>query len=219
MSILKYLFPLLLILSSSLSAKDTTELHLFQPALRLGFDAAGIIPRIWQPETMQLEFTGDFEYRPNVFISAEGGYLDINISKEDFDYNSDGIFFRLGADYNLLQKKEPERSDVIILSFRYGYSVLTHQAERVVITDPYWGTFNTSIDSETLNSHWVEAGFALKTELFNNIFLGWALRGRYLLYQSEDPLLAPYNIPGFGKIKNNKTAVSIHYGIFYRIPF
>ncbi len=206
-------------MSNSLSAKDTTDINLFQPALRLGVDVSGIIPSIWQPETMQMEFTADYELKQKVFIAAEAGYLDIDISREDFDYNSDGLFFRLGADYNLLKKKDHNNNDVAIILIRYGYSVLSHQSSRVTISDIYWGDLNTSIDSETLSSNWIEAGFSLKTELFSNIFLSWSLRGRYMFFQSKDPLLEPYNIPGFGIIKSNNTAFTIHYGIFYRIPF
>lgn len=219
MNISRFLLVLLLLSNSSIFAKDNIEIHIFQPSIRIGFDVAGIINRVWQPEILQIEITADSEFTPNWFIAAEGGYLDIDISRESFDYNSGGIFFRLGTDYNLLKKREPESNDVVLLSLRYGFSMLTHYSDRIIINDSYWGDFPTDISAENLNSHWLELGFALKTELFKNIFIGWSFRGRYLLHSTKDPMLSPYNIPGFGKVRSNNTALSMHYGIFYRIPF
>ena len=206
-------------MNSSLYAKDTTEIIIFQPSVRIGFDVASSLNRIWQPGVKQLEFALDGEFMPNWFAAAEAGHLDINVERETFDYTSNGLFFRVGADYNVLRKREQKSNDVILLFFRYSFASLTHSSDRIHITDPYWGNFDTSFDPEKLNSHWVELGFAIKTELFSNIFIGWAVRGKYLIYKSKESMVDPYIIPGFGSISKNNTAYSMHYGIFYRIPY
>ncbi|MBS4013740.1 MAG: hypothetical protein KGZ97_08270 [Bacteroidetes bacterium] len=218
MNILKYISLFLLLISNSILGNNPEEINLFRPSIRIGFDASGLVKRLWQPETMQLEFSADAEIKPNWFIAAEAGYLDIDIIRNNFDYNANGLFLRLGADYNVLTKKPSESNDVVLISMRYGYSGLSHSASRVNIIDPYWGDYTTAIDSEIVNSHWLELGFSLKTELFKGLFLGWAIRGRYLIYRSQDPLLEPYNIPGFGNLRKNNTGFSLHYGLFYRIP-
>ena len=221
MSILKFILILILMLlmNSSLYSKDTTEVVIFQPSVRVGFDVATALNRIWQPEVRELEFSLDGEFMPNWFIAAEAGHLDIQIERESFDYNSNGVFFRVGADYNVLRKRDDTSNDVIILFARYGFATLTHSSDRIQVSNQYWGDLDTSFSSEKINSHWVELGFSIKAELYRNIFIGWAVRGKYLLYRSRDSLVDPYLIPGFGSIGKNNTAYSMHYGIYYRIPY
>ncbi len=221
MSILRstFLILTLTLISISLHANQEEDILIFQPSVRIGFDASGLLNRIWQPEVTNIEFSVDGKFKPDWFIAAEAGYLDIDISRELFDYTSNGLFARAGVDYNVLEKREPESNDVVLLMFRYGYSNLTHNSDRIEIVDPYWGNFNSSVDSENINSHWVELGFALKAELFRGLFLGWSVRGRYLIYSSRDAMLDPYNIPGFGIIRKSNTAYSLHYSIYYRFPF
>jgi hypothetical protein len=218
MSILKYFFLLILLISNSIFGQEKEEIVIFSPAIRIGFDGSGLIYRLLQPETMQLEFSADFEFKPNWFAAAEAGYLDIDIYRNNFDYSADGLFLRLGVDYNVLKRKEAESNEAVLISIRYGYSGLSHSADRINLVDPYWGDFTTALETEILNSHWIELGFGLKTELFRNLFLGWSVRGRYLLYQTQEPTLEPYNLPGFGAIRKNNTGISLHYLIAYRLP-
>lgn len=196
---------------------ETQPDTLFVPSLRIGLDVSGFARQIVEAETLPLEVSADFEWRENIFAAAEGGWLNVDVDRDTHRYRARGYFIRTGADLNILRGSEHNPNDVIIISLRYGYGKLEQEAPHIVIQDPYWGDFITTAEKESYAAHWLEAGLGMKAEIWNNLFLGWSLRGRLRISRTSDPNMEPYFISGFGKSGN--TALMFHYSIFYRIPF
>lgn len=210
-----------LLLATLPAAKAATQAEsprdtIFVPSLRIGIDMSGFARQIVEPETLPLEFSADFEWRENMFAAVEGGWLNVDVDRETHRYRAKGFFVRTGADFNLLKGSVQNPNDVIIISLRYGYGKIQHEAPHIVIQDSYWGDFITKADKESYAAHWLEAGLGMKAEIWNNLFLGWSLRGRLRVISTSDPTMEPYFISGFGK--SNNTALTFHYSILYRIP-
>ncbi len=189
----------------------------FISSLRFGVDMSGFVRHTVETEILPIEISADFEWRENFFAVAEVGWLNVDVNRETHRYMANGYFFRTGADFNILRGKEYNPNDVLIISVRYGYGKLEHEAPHIVIQDPFWGDYVTSTPKEEYAMHWLEAGIGMKAEIWNDFFLGWTLRGRVRLSRTSNPNMEPYFVSGFGK--SNSTAVMFHYSIYYRIPF
>lgn len=215
MNTLKYIFLILALSATKLLAASQQD-TLFTPSIRIGTDLSGFIRNIWERETLPVEFSVDVEWRKNHFIAAEAGWLNVAVAKETHEYTAGGYFFRAGADFNILERSPEHPNDVLLLSLRYGFGKIEHEAPNIIISDPLWGDYQTAIDAETYKAHWLEAGIGMKSELFHGVFLGWSLRGRLRISSTSDPGMEPYRISGFGKSQN--TTLTFHYSILYRLP-
>ena len=214
MNILRYILLLLAIAACNhLFAQGDT---LYRPAIRLGIDVSGFARELVEPEISTREISLDYEWRDNFFAVLEAGISSVETEKESHIYQAKGRFIRAGADFNLLGARPGSLNDLVLISVRYGYSSMEHEAPFLVIPDPFWGDYQSTIAPEEFRAHWLEAGLGLKTELFSNIFIGWGLRGRVLLSRSGTEM-EPFLIGGFGKPGNN-TSLMLHYHISYRIP-
>ncbi len=196
------------------SQKDTV----YHPSVRFGVDVSYPVRMIFEPEMRQYEASVDFEFRKNWFLAMEGGIIDVGISRENFDYYSDGWFFRVGADFNILGRETLDDNDIVFFGIRYGYGKQAHGADNVVVFDEYWGSYTTSVERTGFDFHWGELAGGLKTELFANVFIGWSVRFKLILSGADHTPMQPYRIAGFGS-GSNKVAFGLNYSIFYRIPF
>jgi hypothetical protein len=214
MNIFRYLYLLLLLIYSLYSSGQNDTL--FHRSLRIGADVSGFARQLLEPEIIYYELHADMEWTPNWFMAAEIGLLDVNINKPTHDYFAGGYFLRAGFDYNLLQRPDIGQIGIAYGSLRYGFSNTNHEAPEIIISNVYWGEVNSSIPAENIWSHWFELGGGLKTKLFGNVYVGWSLRARFLLYKSRSISMEPYYIAGFGKYKD-KPSVMVHYSIYYRL--
>ncbi len=215
MNILKYIFLILALLSTSVAVTAQND-TIFKPAVRLGLDVSGFARQLIEAETLPVEFSFDYEWRKKYFAAAEAGWLNVDVNRDTHRYNAQGYFFRTGIDIGILGGDVHNPNDHVLLSLRYGYGRLKQEAPYILISDAYWGDYETSVDPETYHAHWLEAGLGMKTSIWNNLFLGWSLRGRVRISSTSDPNMEPYFISGFGR--SNNAALMLHYSIYYRFP-
>ncbi len=204
----------LLVPGEAYSQKDTT----YRYSVRFGAEVSYPARMIFEPETQQYEASLDFEFSKNWFGAIEAGMIRVDIRREDFDYYSDGWFFRSGVDFNVLGREMLKNNDIVYFGIRYGYGKQVQGADDVVVSDGYWGTFTTSVEKTDFDVHWAELAGGVKTELFANIFIGWSVRLRLIVSGADLSPMQPYRIGGFG-MGAKKTAFDFNYSIFYRIPF
>ncbi len=214
-SILKFLFLIPGLVTSQAIAADADTL--FSPAVRLGIDVSGLARHLFEPETLSMEYTIDLEWRQDLFVSLEAGHLTVDIEKSTHRYQANGVFFRLGPDFNVSGRKDPSSNDLVLLSIRYGFGQLSHEASDIIVSNPYWGDYHTTIPRTDFSAHWLEAGLGLKTEIWSGLFLSWSIRGRLLLTKSSGTELTPYLISGYGNA-DSYTSLMLHYSISYRLP-
>ena len=223
MNISKYfLFLMIATFSAALIAQDENITDTLakdfdiKPFVRLGFDISAIGRTIYEPEVRQLEFSLDSELLRNWFFNLEAGMMQVRSRQETFSYSSDGYFLRTGADLNLLGRPDAKQNDLVILGLRYAWSFLQHEAPYFILENPYWGEHSGSIGKRAYHTHWMELIGGVRTEVFDNLFLGWMLRTRIPLFRTRNPEIEPYYISGFGHGKRS-SPVTVHFSVYYRI--
>jgi hypothetical protein len=166
---------------------------------------------------MGAEASVDVEIYKNIYPVFELGYSKISETMDLFDYQSGGIYGRAGIDYNLLPMKDRSVHHSFTVGFRYGVSVFTHRIEHVLISNTYWGDYQSEPFENNLRGHWFELVGSMKAEVLPNFFLGWSLRYRILMNPDMDPLMNPEFVPGYGSGGENR-AFGFSYSIMYKIP-
>ncbi|MBW6497080.1 MAG: hypothetical protein K0B09_01695 [Bacteroidales bacterium] len=217
-NISKYFFILILAHSLSAKAQQEADTLVFRPSLSLGYDLSGLALNLLEPEVFMHGASLGYEWRPNWIAAIELGNMDIGVQRETHTYEASGVFFRAGLSYNLLQDNPRMQGEEVFLSFRYGFGTLTHEAPRITVDEPYWGSVEGSFEQAGYSAHWAEIGGGLKTKLFWHIYLGWDLRLRLMLARNPGSEMNPYYISGFGRNKGN-SAVMLHYSVYYKFPF
>lgn len=132
-------------------------------------------------------------------------------------YNTDGLYARVGVDYNLLKPKADKKAmnNVMLAGIRIGASSFTYDLTNVIIEDGYWGGQNIYDYTGVFTTRfWYEIVFGLRVEIFNNTFMGWGMRLKYLFDNNTDQTIYPYYIPGLGAFKGSH--VEFNYSVGYQ---
>lgn len=205
----------------------------FSPsALRIGFSLTDIVNTLTDPQRTYYGFQADLPIR-QFMISFDYGQARLNLENNqteqlnrNFTYSSQGSFFRLGVDVNLLKDRKTDsndaQGDVIFFGLKYAHSQLddqiTFRPSTDSITNAIYNISQISQSNNNLDAWWLEMNAGVKVEVFKNIFLGYVLRYKFLKGFSDRNSLIPYEVPGFGK-GDKENAFSLDYYIYYRIPF
>jgi len=186
--------------------------------IRFGFDLSALGRQIFEPEVRQFEFSLDSELLYNWFAIFEGGFTNVRANNRPFEYNGQSLFGRLGADYNLLPRTGTDKNNSLSVGVRYAYAFSSHEASDFSIQNAYWGDFTGNMDQTNFHMHWIEFSGGLKTEVFQNLYLGWMIKTRVRIFETRDPDLAPYYIGGYGHEKR-RAPVMMHYYVLYKFNF
>lgn len=198
-------------------AQDTKEEWRYEGP-RFGLDLSRFVMTAFQPaDRWGWEVQADYPYKGNFFPTVEAGMMWLDDERENFHYESDGMYGRVGLDMNILKFDGLSDNDVLTLGFRYGYSRFNQSASDINYSN-FWGNWDSSIPEEKMSAHWGELVFGMKGEVFRNFFIGWSLRIKFLLSQTQSEELDPYIIPGLGK-NTIDFPVDFSYGIYYRLPW
>jgi hypothetical protein len=163
-----------------------------------------------------IEISADTEIKHNLFATIELGRESSKKESDIITYKGSGAYTRLGIDYNILKRDKLQKGrDLVFVGFRYGYTIMKQQTDSYTIPGPM-DTVRSSYPSVNLNGHWVEAIFGIKVEVLKNLFLGASIRGRILLYSTNE-INFPYYMPGYGN-GGNKANFGANYSIYYQIP-
>ncbi len=216
--ILKYTLALLLLLILLNRPAVGQEAGMRVRGPRIGVDLASLALLYFDPGRMTLTFSADYEAWQDIYPVIEFGYQTVKLEKDIYQYQSNGIFGRLGVDVNLLKYEQTNVYEMFYAGFRYGMSYFTHKANDIVIPDDYFeGISDAYIVENQLNAHWISIVGGVRAELFDNLFMGWSVLANIKLAQVKDTNMVPYNIPGFGK-GDRTVSMQINYTIAYRIP-
>ncbi len=215
MNIFKYSCLILILINSMPAQANEQEDTLFARSVRVGVDLSGLARQYFEPEVQSWELMADLEWRRNWFAVVEAGWVGIDVERPRHQYQASGVFFRMGINHNLMQKYDPKEVGIGYALFRYGFGRLQHKAPGISIENPYWGDFDTEVDSESISAHWLEIGGGLTTKLIGKVYAGWSLRARLMLKRTEDIAMDPYYISGFGRTQD-QIPVMIHFHLFYR---
>jgi len=189
--------------------------------IRIGIDVSKLLlPVIYKGERIGFEACADMHIKGNLFAVAEAGYLNVNLKKEDFHYWQNGMYGKLGVDYNLLKSRRPNSNDIVYAGGRYGVSVFNHQAEGITVPGyDFWpDAIDGVIPKNTMNAHWIELLLGVKAEVLKNLYAGMTFRMKFIIVSPKDDYSTPYMIPGFGN-GNSGFAMGINYYVSYNLHF
>lgn len=174
--------------------------------LRLGFDISRILFNEMQKDKekrISYELELDFYWRRDLYVVAEGGWGNASLNYPDLAYNSSNIFFRAGINKSLLPRLAQNDWDMAFIGLRYGVGLINRSDASYMITDSTWGTVSGNVPATNLTAHWIELTGGVRVEVAKHLFLGWNMRGKFMLNAKQFTELPPYNIAGYGKGEKN----------------
>ena len=187
--------------------------------LRLGVDVSKVFFNQFQSSEQQsiaYELELDYYWRKDVYWVLDAGIGNGSLSYNDLSYKSDNIFFKAGINKSLLPRLKSNDWDMAFIGLRYGVGLINRGDAAYTITDSTWGTSSGTIAGTNLTAHWVEITGGVRVELVNQLFIGWNVRGKFMLNPKQFIELPPYYIAGYGKGEKN-TAFDFNVYISYAI--
>jgi hypothetical protein len=199
---------------SPLVAQDTID---FPLKLKIGLEVSGPAEYYTNKNILKTEgfISADLDEKRTVILSA--GFVNYKYSQYNYDYLNKGYFLRTGVDFNLLNPEKSQGRYWAGIGFHYGLSRFTSETPSFS-QDNYWGTTASTIPSKSSWGHFLEATPGIKTEIFKNVSIGWAISLRILLYTGTAKDLRPIYFPGYGS-GGKKTSTEISYWLTWNIPF
>lgn len=218
---LKYFISILFFLHTCISyGQDTSVVDTLQPPpdvtveaemnkdslhqLRFGIDIARVIINQLQDERSSYEFELDYYFKKEIYFVAEGGFgtADLNNSNV-LSYKTNSAFARVGINKSLLPRERPGDWDMAFIGLRYGVGFINRGAASYTIADSVWGSVAGTVPAEQMTAHWAEITAGVRVEFIKSIFIGWNVRGKFLLNGNSFGDLPPYYIAGYGKGEKN----------------
>lgn len=209
---LKYSISILfLLLSLGVSAQELEEepeeeqrVNIVDSAhqLRLGFDVSRLYFNEVQKKLEKrtaYELQLDFYWRRDLYLVAEGGFGEASLNYPDLAYTNNNTYLRLGFDKSILPRLRQNDWDMALIGLRYGLGFINRGAATYSIKDDIWGTVTNTVPAATQTAHWVELTGGVRVEVVKGAFIGWNIRGKFLLNPKQFTELPPYNIAGYGK--------------------
>lgn len=181
------------------------------PGLRFGLNVSRPLWRFVEPARMGFEAVGDFSIGPEYFGVAEAGYSLRDLDEPAYRLKERGVFLRIGGDKGLYR----DNDDLIAVGARLGVAAWERAAPRITVEPGYWGEYAGTLESDIFIRQWAEVVLVLKTELFSNVFIGWNIRGKLLLFDRGDRHMSERYIPGFGAGETGST-FGFDFYIYYR---
>lgn len=214
--IFRYSFSLLLLLCPLAANAQDADTVKASRSLSIGVELTG--PVLYSLDRSKYNFEGRLAYRLNYkyFLVIEPGYSGFNFEKHNYEYYSRGMYLRIGTDISLLAPVASRINHFAGIGLRYGLS-LFQQATPSISFNNYWGHIDTSVEENSVNAHFIELQGGVKTELFTNVLIGWAVKLRTPLYSSGRNGEKAVYIPGMGST-DSFIAAAVSYYIIYRFP-
>lgn len=174
--------------------------------LRFGFDVSRIFFNQLQKDlekSTSYEFEIDYFLKKDLYVVGEGGFGSASLTYSDLAYDSKNIFFRAGINKSLLTRLAQDDWDMAFIGLRYGLGFVERGNATYTITDSTWGSVRGTVPATSFNAHWIELTGGVRVEVAKNIFIGWNIRGKFMLNYRKFQELPPYNIAGYGKGEKN----------------
>lgn len=199
-------------------AKPKKKKASFERDLKIGWDVSNLLVGAISPIRSGLDFSVDYTLKENLYGIVELGKNNYQADSDLMTYTSDGIYFKLGVDFDLRKGETDKSRDMFYLGGRYAFASFQQQIQNYEITSSYWPALIEQNAEFTNQVHWVEAITGFKVEVFKNMYLGLGLRFKMMLYQSGDETIKPAPfIPGFGKT-TGALVVGFNYNLYYNLP-
>lgn len=216
-SIITFLF-VNITLGNVKTANDTLEKF----GVRAGLDLNKIIRSATDEDYSGFSLSGDIRLKESFYIFSEIGNEEKQISSDYLNYSVKGTYMKFGVNFKL--NKEIRTENLVYSGLNIGYSNFDQNINSYTIyntNSTYWGesTIIEPINLSNLNALWVEVIFGLKTEILNNLFLGFELQLKNIIKQKNIQNITNLYIPGFNRTYDSSNfGTGFSYTISYLIP-
>jgi hypothetical protein len=202
------------LMTSQVNGQDSIKVPL---NIRFGFDVVGPLYHMYKAENSTMEGYIAFENSPVRSYVIEGGYQNFSYSQYNYNYTSNGLFLRAGADFNIIKPFQSEGKYFTGVGLRYGISIYNTGVPEFS-SDNYWGTGTGSAASEQHLAHFIEADPGIRTQILKFVSIGLSVRLKVLISSGTGKDMKPINIPGFGN-GTKRFSPGFNYYISFSIPY
>ncbi len=171
--------------------------------LRLSVDIAKPLAAVLLKDRMGIELMADYYLRKELYLVAEAGGGNVRYHYPDLSYQASNTFFRFGIDKSMIPRMHPDDWDMVFIGARYGMALVRLSEADYITKDPFWGETSGAMPARNFTGHWFEVTGGMRVEMVKGFFIGWNVRGRFLLNRSAFKELAPLYIAGYGRGDKN----------------
>lgn len=212
-----YFSSLLVIILSTIPQVKCQDTLMIPLRINVGLEVIGPVTYFIDKGTLSAEGFASVDLNEKWSAALNIGYLDYQFSQYNYTYLSNGMFFRAGADFNILKPKKSLGKYWGGISLRYGISRFRWEVPEFSQSN-YWGNAASSIPANKTWGHFIEASPGMKAEIFRNFSMGWSVSLRMLLYTGKYENVKPLYFPGFGNAQK-RFSTGFSYFIVWNIPY
>ena len=200
------------------TANDTLEKF----GVRAGLDLNKIIRSATEKDYSGFSLSGDIRLKESFYVFYEIGNEEKEINSNYINSSVKGTYVKFGVNFKL--NNDIRTQNIVYSGLRVGYSNFDQSINSYTIYNThsiYWGesTINTPINLSNLNALWIEFIFGMKTEILNNLFLGFELQLKKVIKQKNIQNITNFYIPGFNKTYDSSgLGAGFSYTVSYLIP-
>ena len=190
--------------------------------IRAGIDLNKIIRSASNSNYTGLSINGDIRIKKSLYIFSEIGNEDKKVNSDYLNSTVKGTYIKGGVNFKL--NNDIKTENLFYSGLILGFSNFNQSINNYTIyntNSTYWGEsyIDESISLSNLNAVWFEIVFGLKTEIFNNLFLGFELQLKNVLKQKNSQGITNFYIPGFNRTYDSSDfGAGFSYTISYLIP-
>jgi len=190
--------------------------------VRAGIDINKIIKSATDDDYKGLSISGDIRLKESFYVYSEIGNEEKQINSDYLNSSVKGTYLKFGVNFKM--NNDIRTQNIVYSGFNFGYSNFDQNINRYTIyntNSTYWGesTINEPKNLSNLNALWVELVFGLKTEILNNLFLGFELQLKSIIKQKNIQNISNLYIPGFNRTYDSSgLGAGFSYTVSYLIP-
>ena len=161
--------------------------------IRVGADIHKIIRSASNNDYTGFSFDADIRLKESIYISSEIGNEEKQINNSYINSTAKGNYLKFGAKFKL-NKKDIGTQNITYSGLNIGFSGFNQTINSYTIYNTNSSTWGESIINEPinlndLNALWFEILFGLKTEIINNLFLGFEIQLKNIISQKNSKKL------------------------------
>ena len=190
--------------------------------VRAGIDINKIVKSATDDDYKGLSISGDIRLKESFYVYSEIGNEEKQINSDYLNSSVKGTYLKFGVNFKM--NNDIRTQNIVYSGFNFGYSNFDQNINRYTIyntNSTYWGEsiINEPKNLSNLNALWVELVFGLKTEILNNLFLGFELQLKSIIKQKNIQNISNLYIPGFNRTYDSSgLGAGFSYTVSYLIP-
>jgi hypothetical protein len=214
------IFLLFALIGYSQEVKKDSIIYKDVYGFRVGIDVSNPARTFFDSDRKSLELVADYRINKKIYAAVELGFLDKTTNEDYINFNTNGQYIKVGANYNLYENWLDMDNEVYI-GLRYGFSTFKQTLNSYTV---YSDVALPSIQNNTrkeftgLTANWGELVFGMKVETFKNVFVGASFSFKKMISTTEPENFKNLYVPGFDRVFLNNGGFGFNYTIAYRLP-